>query len=108
MFSESRQILAFNFYKKYFKIDIPFKHQIELWEKIRALEFPILLKAPAGSGKTEAVLAPFLSQFVENKFYIAPRLIYFLPMRVLVNNIARRMKCSPKTGKGNEVQNSLS
>ncbi|MBC7362589.1 MAG: CRISPR-associated helicase Cas3' [Candidatus Aminicenantes bacterium] len=92
MYSESRQISAFDFYKRYFKIDSPYKHQLDLWEKIRALEFPILLKAPAGSGKTEAVLAPFLSQFVESKFYIAPRLIYVLPMRVLVNNIAERIQ----------------
>lgn len=92
MKSESRSILAYDFYKRYFKIDSPYKHQLDLWEKIRDLEFPILLKAPAGSGKTEAVLAPFLSQFIENNFYIAPRLIYVLPMRVLVNNIAERIQ----------------
>lgn len=53
--------------------------------------FPLLLKAPTGSGKTEAVLAPFLSQFLNNDFTIAPRLIYVLPMRVLANSIADRI-----------------
>lgn len=92
MKNESRSILVYDFYKRYFKIDSPYKHQLDLWEKIRDLEFPILLKAPAGSGKTEAVLAPFLSQFIESNFFIAPRLIYVLPMRVLVNNIAERIQ----------------
>lgn len=80
------------FYKKYFNIDTPFDHQINLWERIHAIDFPLLLKAPTGSGKTEAVLAPFLSQFVNNKFHIAPRLIYVLPMRILVNSVATRIK----------------
>jgi len=80
------------FYKRYFKIESIYEHQIDLWEKIKTSDFPLLLKAPSGSGKTEAVLAPFLSQFIENKFNIAPRLIYVLPMRVLVNNIAQRIQ----------------
>ena len=80
------------FYNQYLKIENPFSHQIELWERIEERKFPILLKAPTGSGKTEAVLAPFLKQFMENKFPIAPRLIYVLPMRVLVNSVAERIK----------------
>lgn len=83
---------AKQFYEKYFGIPNPYLHQIELWEKIKDGEFPILLKAPTGSGKTEAVLAPFLSQFIENNFKIAPRLIYVLPMRILVNNITERIR----------------
>jgi len=80
------------FYKNYFNINIPFEHQLNMWERINAVNFPLLLKSPTGSGKTESVLAPFLSQFVENKFNITPRMIYVLPMRVLVNNIAERIK----------------
>lgn len=38
------------------------------------------------------MLAPFLSQFIDNDFHIAPRLIYVLPMRVLVNSIAKRIE----------------
>lgn len=52
---------------------------------MKDLNFPILIKAPAGSGKTEAVLAPFLHQFIDNKFQIAPRMVYVLPMSVLKN-----------------------
>lgn len=85
-------IKAEQFYEQYFNIGSPFDHQITLWERIHALDFPLLLKAPTGAGKTEAILAPFLSQFVDNKFTIAPRMIYVLPMRVLVNSVAARIK----------------
>jgi len=80
------------FYKQYFNIAPPFEHQINLWDRVHAIELPLLMKAPTGSGKTETILAPFLSQFVNNTFHIAPRMIYVLPMRVLVNNIADRVK----------------
>jgi len=80
------------FYKKVFKIDSPYKHQLKVWQKLTNNESPLLLKAPTGSGKTEAVLAPFLNQFPERKFIIAPRLIYTLPMRVLVNSVADRIR----------------
>ncbi|MGQ9702778.1 MAG: DEAD/DEAH box helicase, partial [bacterium] len=82
------------FYKKYFGIDSLYEHQIEMWDSFQAKEMSLhlLLRAPTGSGKTEAVLAPFLSQFVNNNFYIAPRLIYVLPMRVLANSVAERIK----------------
>lgn len=80
------------FYQNFLKIRKPYKHQKTIWEIFGDNRFPILLKAPSGSGKTEAVVAPFLFQFVENKFYIAPRLIYILPMRVLVNSVTNRIK----------------
>jgi len=81
-----------DFYKEYFKITTPHEHQLKVWESIENYNFPILLRAPTGSGKTEAVLAPFFAQFIKHKFYIAPRLIYVLPMRVLVNSVAERIK----------------
>lgn len=80
------------FYKQYFNIDLPYEYQIKVWQQVNNLNFPLLLKSPTGSGKTEAVLAPFLSQFVDNDFYIAPRMIYVLPMRVLVNSVAERIR----------------
>jgi len=70
----------------------PYEFQNDIIEKLYNGFFPILIKAPTGSGKTEAVLAPYLFQFINNKFHIAPRLIYVLPMRVLVNSIAGRIK----------------
>lgn len=81
-----------DFYKTYFCIDNPYEYQVRVWKNFSASCLPLLIKAPAGSGKTEAVLAPFLLQFVNNSFHIAPRLIYVLPMRVLVNSIAQRIK----------------
>ncbi len=80
-----------NFYINFFNFKCRY-FQKELWEKIIKNEFPLLIRASTGSGKTEAVLAPFLSQFIDKNFFIAPRLIYVLPMRVLVNSIAQRIK----------------
>lgn len=84
-----------NFYKNFLNIDYPYLYQFKVWEKSNeylSKGLPLLVKAPTGSGKTEAVIAPFLEQWVENKFYIAPRLIYVLPMRVLVNQIKGRIE----------------
>jgi len=66
--------------------------QKEVFENLNNQRYPLLIKAPTGSGKTEGILASFLAQFLENRFYIAPRLIYVLPMRVLVNSTAQRIK----------------
>lgn len=85
-------ISAEEFYKKYLNVAFPYEYQISNWEQINALNFPLLLKAPTGSGKTEGILAPFLSQFINNNFHIAPRMIYVLPMRVLVNSVAVRIE----------------
>jgi len=78
-------------FQRIFKFE-PYPFQREVTESLIKGNFPILIKAPTGSGKTEAVLAPYLSQFFRNEFYIAPRLIYVLPMRVLVNSIKERIK----------------
>ncbi len=79
-------------YKEYLQIGSPYDYQQEVFSLIHQNRCPLLIQSPTGSGKTEAVLAPFLSQFVNNKFHIAPRLLYVLPMRVLVNSVAERIK----------------
>lgn len=81
-----------NFYKEYFGIESPHNYQRVIWEKLKNNSFTLLIKAPPGSGKSEALLSPFLSQFIDNDFHIAPRLIYVLPMGVLVNSIAKRIE----------------
>ncbi|MEO0293610.1 MAG: CRISPR-associated helicase Cas3' [candidate division WOR-3 bacterium] len=82
------------FYKNFLKISEPYSHQEQVWkifENWEKFNFPLLVKAPTGSGKTEALIAPFLNQFLENNFF-APRLIYVLPMRVLADSIAKRIE----------------
>jgi CRISPR-associated endonuclease/helicase Cas3 len=70
----------------------PYPYQKEVEKEIFNNNFPLLIKSPTGSGKTEAVIFPFLSQFLQNKFFIAPRLIYVLPVRALVNQVMERIK----------------
>ncbi len=72
------------FYKAFFSIENFYLHQVRACEIININRFSELLKAPTGSGKTEAVVAPFLAQFIDNEFTIAPRMIYVLPMKVLL------------------------
>ncbi len=81
-----------SFYKEFLNIDTPYEIQENLWQLLQERRFPVFLKAPTGSGKTESIVAPFLNQFTTNKFTIAPRLIYVLPMRVLVNSVAERIR----------------
>lgn len=54
----------------------------------------IILRAPTGSGKSEAILIPFLFLWLQKltgkKF--PNQLIYSLPMRVLVNSLGNRFK----------------
>lgn len=50
---------------------------------------PVLLRAPTGSGKSEAVWIPFL----QNRHSKLPaRMIHVLPMRALVNQLSERMR----------------
>ena len=41
------------FYQAYLDIKNPFPHQIQFWDLALKGKFPILIKAPTGSGKTE-------------------------------------------------------
>lgn len=54
----------------------------------------IILRAPTGSGKSEAILMPFLFLYAQNLTgkTFPNQLIYSLPMRVLVNNLGDRFK----------------
>ena len=80
----------------------PYPYQKEVEKEIFNNNFPLLIKSPTGSGKTEAVIFPFLSQFLQNKFFIAPRLIYVLPVRALVNQGVKNKKIYFKSDKNNK------
>ncbi|MBC7362874.1 MAG: CRISPR-associated helicase Cas3' [Candidatus Aminicenantes bacterium] len=65
----------------------PYAHQQETYS-VLADGQSVILRAPTGSGKTEAVFVPFL----ELRGKILPsRMVYALPMRALVNSISSRI-----------------
>jgi CRISPR-associated endonuclease/helicase Cas3 len=66
----------------------PYPHQIKTYQHISEGK-SVLLVAPTGSGKSEAVFVPFLSM---RGNAIPSRLIYCLPMRTLVNSLTERFK----------------
>lgn len=66
----------------------PYPHQIETYESLAKGE-SVILHAPTGSGKSEAVFLPF----IELRGKTLPnRMIYSLPMRALVNSLHERFK----------------
>jgi len=83
---------AVTFYMRIMGIEQPYAHQRALFEVLTAGTPPAtVLRAPCGSGKTEAAVAPFLHQFVTQDFSLAPRLIYVLPTRALCDTLAQRI-----------------
>lgn len=66
----------------------PYKHQLAAAEKILEGK-SVVIRAPCGSGKTEACFVPFL---LAGKGEFPNRLVYSLPTRALVEDIADRLK----------------
>ncbi len=53
----------------------------------------VILRAPTGSGKSEAILAPFLyTKIIKKDSNFFNQLIYALPIRVLVENLGNRFR----------------
>ncbi|MGD9495038.1 MAG: CRISPR-associated helicase Cas3' [Armatimonadota bacterium] len=90
-------------YQRLFGIDRPYTHQARLFEAARQGAFPLLLRAPCGTGKTQAAAAPWLSQFLDGDFILPPRLIYVLPTQALCNQIAQRLAESARAAHGRLV-----
>lgn len=66
----------------------PYPHQIATYEALAKGE-SVILRAPTGSGKSEAVFVPFVDLRGKS---LPNRMIYSLPMRVLVNSLYERFK----------------
>ncbi len=66
----------------------PYEHQLKAKEFILNGE-SVIIRAPCGSGKTEACVIPFLMGRGDT---LPPRLIYSLPTRALVEDIAQRIR----------------
>jgi len=66
----------------------PYKHQRCVWEALKNGQ-SVVLRAPAGSGKTEAIFLPF---GVFSNDELQPRMLYALPLRALVNQIRERLE----------------
>lgn len=68
----------------------PRKYQEKAWEEFLNnlnQKKATLVRLPCGYGKTLVGLIPFIAQVVDEDWNIAPRLIYVLPMRSLVNEV---------------------
>jgi len=66
----------------------PYPHQIATYEALAKGE-SVILRAPTGSGKSEAVFMPFVDLRGSS---LPKRMIYSLPMRALVNSLHERFK----------------
>lgn len=64
----------------------PYPHQLEVVESLNESK-SVILRAPTGSGKSEAVLVPF---YIKRKMEFPKQMIYSLPLRTLVDSIAER------------------
>jgi ATP-dependent Lhr-like helicase len=51
----------------------------------------LLLIAPTGTGKTEAVLLPIFSKLVQNKLKCGIRIVYITPLRALNRDLLKRL-----------------
>jgi len=69
----------------------PYRHQLAA-AKALIQGKSIILRAPCGSGKSESVLAPFLMEISNENAALPHHMIYSLPMRVLTENLAKRVK----------------
>lgn len=69
-------------------INTPAPHQQKAWDALSQGQ-SIILRAPTGSGKTEAVVLPFL-HFRGTQ--LPTRLIYALPLRSLANQVVNRIR----------------
>lgn len=65
----------------------PYQHQLKALECLEKGQ-SILLHAPTGSGKSEAAFIPFLMNWDREDY--PSRFIYALPMRALVDSLAKR------------------
>lgn len=76
--SKGKELIKYPFFEK-------------VWGKYFS-EKPIILQAPTASGKTDAVLAPFIGQALGCVEWHYPHLIYVLPTRSLVRRMHRRIE----------------
>ncbi len=66
----------------------PYDHQARAWT-VLAQGKPLVLRAPTGSGKTEAVFLPFAASAISSN---PLRLLYALPLRSLANQLKERLE----------------
>jgi CRISPR-associated endonuclease/helicase Cas3 len=64
----------------------PYQYQVEAAQAILSGK-NVLIRAPTGTGKSEAILLPFLLGRAAD---LPPHLVYILPMRTLVESLAER------------------
>lgn len=73
----------------------PYPYQEETFKAFERLvegeREAIIVQAPCSGGKTEAIIAPYLAQYVTNEIMV-PRLIYATPTQTLLYNMVDRFR----------------
>jgi len=72
----------------------PYSYQEEAWREIASVlsegRGAVFIRAPCGSGKTEAVIIPFMAQYATEKVFY-PKMIYATPTQTLLYNMRDRI-----------------
>lgn len=78
---------------------VPYEFQRKVYGALKKISVDggiVVVEAPTAAGKTEAVVSGFLSQGLEDDWWLAPRLIYMLPTKALTLTLYARLHAYSK------------
>lgn len=74
---------------------LPHRYQFNVWKTLSKLSRSgglVVVRAPTAAGKTETACTPFFAQVISDTWNLSPRLIYALPNKTLLSQVAKRLK----------------